>query len=179
MAEPDVIHAQLPAPRQPGRYGIAFVCTGNICRSPSADVVLRAMLADPELIDPAVAATVTVGSCGLRSWHIGKPMDERSAAHLRSNGYDPSTVRAEQVDSSWLETYDVLLAMDRGHLAELTELGDGPVLLFRDFDPIGTGEDTPDPYYGGDSGFSEVLQMVERTCQQLATQLARLPQVGG
>lgn len=178
MADSDVLHPHLPRPRQPGRYAIAFVCTGNICRSPSAEVVLRSMLADQELIAPEVASAVKVGSCGLGSWHVGQPMDERSARHLREAGYDPSAVRAEQVDATWLETYDVVLGMDSGHLAGLSALGEGPVMLFRAFDPVGTGEDTPDPYYGGDSGFSEVLQMVERTCRQLVAQLGRTLQVG-
>lgn len=178
MADSGVIHARLPEPRQPGRYAIAFVCTGNICRSPSAEVVLRSMLADPELIAPEVASGVQVGSCGLGSWHVGQSMDERSARHLFEAGYDPSAVRAEQVDSTWLESYDVVLGMDRSHLAGLASLGEGPVMLFRAFDPVGTGEDTPDPYYGGDSGFSEVLQMVERTCQQIVTELGRTLRVG-
>lgn len=172
------VDARLPQPREPGRYAIAFVCTGNICRSPTAEVVLKAMLSDGDLISPDVAAGVRVGSCGLGSWHVGQPMDERSAAHLRDAGYDPSAPRGEQFDPSWLETFDVLLAMDRGHLAELAPLRPGSVQLFRDFDPVGTGEDTPDPYYGGDSGFSEVLEMVERTCRQLVAQLADLGQAG-
>lgn len=178
MAEGPALRARLPEPREPGRYRVAFVCTGNICRSPSAEVVLRSMLADPALIDPTVASRVEVDSGGMRSWHVGRPMDDRSAQHLHDAGYDPYTVRAEQVDVTWLQTYDVVLAMDRGHLDELATLGDGPVLLFREFDPVGTGEDTPDPYYGGDSGFSEVLQMVERTCRQLVLQIARALQVG-
>jgi protein-tyrosine phosphatase len=161
----------LPVPEEPGRYAVAFVCSGNICRSPSAEVVLAARVAEAGLGDRVVLA-----SCGLGDWHVGQPMDERSARHLRGAGYDPDGHRARQVDPTWLERFDVLLAMDRGHLAGLDRLGDaapGQVRLFRDFDPVGTGEDTPDPYYGGDAGFSEVLTMVERTCEQLLVALRR------
>ncbi|UAL30147.1 low molecular weight phosphotyrosine protein phosphatase [Nocardioides rotundus] len=168
MTEPATA-AQLPEPSEPGRYSVAFVCSGNICRSPSAEVVLRSMLAERGLED-----RVEVASSGLGDWHVGDPMDPRSAEHLRSAGYDPDRHRAQQVQPDWLDDYDLLLAMDRGHVAGLAELGEGPVMLFRDFDPVGTGEDTPDPYYGGDSGFSEVLQMVERTCHHLATELERV-----
>lgn len=161
--------AGLPAPRVPGRYAVAFVCTGNICRSPTADVVLRARLAEAGLGD-----RVEVASCGLGDWHVGHPMDHRAARHLRDAGYDPDDHRARQVTPSWLDEYDVLLAMDRGHVEGLRRLGDGPVLLFRELDPVGTGEDTPDPYYGGDDGFAEVLQMVERTCEQLVARIGHV-----
>jgi protein-tyrosine phosphatase len=162
----------LPAPSRPGRYALAFVCTGNICRSPSAEVVLRSMLTDAGLAD-----RVHLASSGLGGWHVGQPMDDRSARHLRASGYDPDGHRARQVDSSWVDEYDLLLAMDRGHLAGLGRLEraaePGRVRLFREFDPVGTGEDTPDPYYGGEAGFSEVLTMVERTCAQLLAALHR------
>ena len=165
--------ARLPEPREPGRYAIAFVCSGNICRSPSAEVVLAAKLREV----PGLAERVRVTSCGLGPWHVGEPMDDRAARHLRSHGYDPTGVRAEQVDAGWLADNDMLLAMDAGHLTGLRRLGDGPVRLFRDFDPVGTGEDVPDPYYGGDSGFAEVLTMVERTCAELVSELARVVEV--
>lgn len=164
---------ELPAARTPGEYAVAFVCTGNICRSPSADVVLQAKLADAGLDD-----RVRVASCGLGEWHVGQPMDSRAAAHLRAAGFDPDRHRAQQIDASWLEDFDVLLAMDHGHVAELRELGEGPVMLFRDFDPIGTGEDTPDPYYGGDTEFAEVLTMVERTCDALIPAIERALSAG-
>lgn len=158
----------LPAPRRPGTYSVAFVCSGNICRSPSADVVLRARL------DAAgIAERVEVASSGIGDWHVGNPMDSRSADELRRRGYDPDRHRAQQVTPAWLEQYDVLLAMDRGHVEDLRRLGEGPVRLFRDFDPVGTGDDTPDPYYGGADGFTEVLTMVERTCDALVPAIER------
>lgn len=158
----------LPAPRTAGRYAVGFVCSGNICRSPSADVVLEARLLDAGLDD-----RVVVASCGLGDWHVGDPMDRRSAEHLRARGYDPDRHRAQQVTTRWLQEYDVLLAMDRGHVEGLRRLGEGPVRLFRDFDPADPGADTPDPYYGGDDGFREVLTMIERTVDQIVPALER------
>ena len=154
----------LPAPREPGRYRVGLVCLGNICRSPMADVVLRTRVDESGL-----AASVAVDSCGTGGWHVGDPMDRRAAATLTAAGYDP-VHRAQQFDPSWLEDHDLLLAMDGSNLADIG----GPserVRLFRDFDPVDTGGEVPDPYYGGDSGFEEVLTMVERTCAALVAAL--------
>lgn len=157
--------ASLPPPRVPGRYRIEFVCTGNICRSPSADVVLGQLLAD------AGVTGVSVSSSGIGGWHVGDPMDHRSAAALAAAGYDPSTHRARQWQRPDLDDRDLVLAMDRGHVSDLP--ASDRVRLFRDFDPVGTGGDVPDPYYGGPHGFEEVLTMIERTCQEIIAALER------
>lgn len=157
-----------PPPRTPGRYRIALVCLGNICRSPMADVVLSARVADAGLDD-----VVEVVSAGTGGWHAGEPMDRRAAALLTAEGYDASRHRAQQVRASWLDTYDLVLAMDDANLADLQALGPADptrVRLFRDFDPEGTGE-VPDPYYGGDAGFRDVLTLVERTADALTGDL--------
>ena len=161
----------VPAPRFPGRYRVALVCLGNICRSPRADVVLSARLADAGL-----AERVEVTSSGTGDWHVGHPMDERAAATLTRAGYDATRHRAQQFAADWLEDRDLVLAMDTANLADVRAAGpatpDGRVRLFRDFDPVGPGGDVPDPYYGGDAGFEEVLAMVERTADTLVTALA-------
>ena len=156
----------LPPPRRPGRYRIGMVCLGHICRSPVADVVLTALVADAGL-----AERVEVASCGTGPWHVGEPMDPRSAATLAAAGYDPSRHVAQQYDADWSERYDLLLAMDAQNLADLG--GRGPrVALLRDADPVaavaavgGRDPEVPDPYYGGPTGFEEVLAMVERSCE--------------
>jgi protein-tyrosine phosphatase len=165
-------HAELPAPRTPGRYAIALVCLGNICRSPMADVVLS-----QRVDDAGLAGRVTVTSCGTGDWHVGQPMDPRAAATLAAGDYDPSMHRAKQFDPSWLEDNDLVLAMDHQNLADVLAAGAASTRLrmFRDFDPIGTGGDVPDPYYGGDAGFEEVLEMVERTAASLVAALQRQP----
>ena len=158
---------RLPPPREPGRYRIALVCLGNICRSPMAHVVLDARLADASLSD-AVAVT----SAGTGGWHEGKPMDERAVATLTEAGYDASRHRARTFDASWRGDHDLVLVMDE---ANLRDVGgpDERVAMFRDFDPDEPGAEVPDPYYGGADGFEEVLRMVERTSSALVSALTR------
>jgi protein-tyrosine phosphatase len=182
--------AGLPAPRGTP-YRIGFVCLGNICRSPMADVILT------ELVDlGGLTGKVEVTSCGTGDWHVGHPMDPRAATALLAEGYDPSAHRAQQFDPSWLEQ-DLLLAMDAQNLNDVlrdasslgssgTVSGAGEserVRLFRSFDPLlpdptdSTGpvdRDVPDPYYGGDDGFAEVVSIVERTCRRLLQDLEAL-----
>ncbi len=158
----------LPAPRTPGRYRVALVCLGNICRSPMADVVLSARVEDAGL-----AALVEVASCGTGGWHVGDPMDPRAAATLTGAGYDASRHRARQFDTTWLDEHDLVLAMDRSNLADVVSTGSTTerVRLFRDFDPVEPGGEVPDPYYGGHAGFEEVLTMVERTAAAIVALL--------
>ncbi|GAB7002642.1 hypothetical protein JCM18899A_01130 [Nocardioides sp. AN3] len=154
---------RIPPPRVPGRYAVALVCLGNICRSPMADVVLQHRLETDDRIE--------VRSAGTGDWHVGRPMDDRAASTLRRHGYDPSRHRAQQVGADWLDRFDLVLAMDEANLSDLGGRRDR-VRLFRDFDPVGAGGEVPDPYYGGDDGFEEVLAMVERTTKALAAELA-------
>ena len=179
-------------------YAIAVVCLGNICRSPTAHVVLEACLEDA-----AVGDRVRVSSAGTGGWHVGAPMDRRAAAALSGSGYDPSGPRAEQFEEDWFARHDLVLAMDTDNLADLRELaaaaerrgtdvGEDRLRLFRDFDPeiadaaassgdggsVSTADPrdriVPDPYYGGEDGFAEVLAMVERTSGALAHAVADL-----
>ena len=168
-APTEVTTQVLPAPREPGSYAVALVCLGNICRSPMADVVLTARVAEAGLAD-----CVRVASCGTGGWHVGKPMDPRSAEVLSERGYDPTRHRARQFDANWLEDHDLVLAMDHENLAEIQLVAGSAehVRLFRDFDPQDPGEPVPDPYYGGPSGFEEVLGMVERVSATLAPAIA-------
>jgi protein-tyrosine phosphatase len=147
---------------------VALVCLGNICRSPTAQVVLEERLARAGLDD-----RVVVHSSGTGDWHVGGPMDQRAAATLAAAGYDSSRHRARQYDRSWLDDHDLVLAMDLDNLADLG--GRSPrVGLFRDFDPVDPGAEVPDPYYGGHDIFADVLKMVERTSDALVSQLAAL-----
>jgi protein-tyrosine phosphatase len=160
----------VPPPRAPGRYRIAMVCLGNICRSPIAGVVLSARVRQAGLDD-----VVEVVSAGTGDWHAGEPMDRRAAALLSSEGYDGTRHRAQQVGASWLDDHDLLLAMDRQNLRDLRGLGpveEGRVRLFRDYDPEEPGAEVPDPYFGEESGFREVLAMVERTSDVLLSEIS-------
>jgi protein-tyrosine phosphatase len=143
-----------------------------------ADVVLT-----QRVDDAGLAGRVTVTSCGTGDWHVGQPMDERAAATLRANDYDPSAHRARQFSASWVADNDLVLTMDRDNLADvlavLASSGGGAdpsrVRLFGDFDPVRPGGEVPDPYYGGEQGFEEVLAMVERTCAVLVASLQQVP----
>lgn len=155
----------LPPARRPGRYHVELVCLGNICRSPMAHVVLERRLAEAGLSD-----LVEVTSSGTADWHAGKPMDSRAAATLTAAGYDATRHRARQWGGP--DHADLYLAMDADNLAGLG--GPAPrAWLFRDLDPLHPGDDVPDPYYGGDDGFEEVLAMVELTTSTLVEALRR------
>ncbi|MGI8701774.1 MAG: low molecular weight protein-tyrosine-phosphatase [Nocardioidaceae bacterium] len=163
----------LPAPRTPRGYALALVCLGNICRSPMAHVVLAHKLAAAGL-----ASQVAVASSGTGDWHIGEKMDHRAAESLAHHGYDPTVHRGQQFVGDWFTRYDAILVMDAGNRRDVLRLtpADGDrerVLLFRAFDPeAGDDLDVPDPWYGDQRGFEAVLQIIERTTDELVTRLA-------
>jgi protein-tyrosine phosphatase len=152
---------------------VALVCLGNICRSPTADVVLNARLDEAGLGDRVVAE-----SCGTGGWHVGEEMDPRTARVLGAAGYDPSSHRARQLGPSWFD-HDLILVMDASNrsdvLDQLPADRHDRVHLFREWDPdVPPGSpipDVPDPWYGGSRGFEEVLAIVERTCVALVADL--------
>jgi protein-tyrosine phosphatase len=153
---------------------VVFVCTGNICRSPSAEAVLRTLVADEGLSD-----WISVGSAGTGGWHVGDDADPRSLKTLRGRGYD-LTHRARQFRPDWFDNHELVVALDSSHQADLRRMRPGfDVHLLREWDPQGEG-DVPDPYYGGDDGFEEVLDMVERSCRGMLEELrGRLDQATG
>jgi protein-tyrosine phosphatase len=135
---------------------VVFVCTGNICRSPIAEKVFAA-----ELERAGLAEGVRVSSAGTGDWHVGAPADERASAVLRAAGY-PAEHRAHQVDAEMLAA-DLIVALDESHRRALRRRVAHPdrVRLLRSFDPAASPHaEVPDPYYGGDEGFTEVLDMV-------------------
>jgi protein-tyrosine phosphatase len=155
----------LPEPRTPGHYRIGVVCLGNICRSPTAQVVLESLLDKAGLL-----GSVEVASCGTGTWHLGEAIDSRAGTVLTAAGYDPTAHRASKFDDTWLGDYDLVLAMDQQNLADIGGRSER-VAMFRDFDPVDTGADVPDPYYGGLGGYEEVLRMVERTGSAIVSAL--------
>jgi protein-tyrosine phosphatase len=158
-------------------YRIGLVCLGNICRSPMAEVVLAAKLADAGLDD-----RVEVASSGTGDWHMGDPMDRRAAAQLAAEGYDGSAHRAQRFDVGWFDEYDLLLAMDDANVEDVRSLARNDadrarVRRFRDFDPLATDSDrvVPDPFYGGPDGFADVFAIIDRTADALVESLAGEP----
>ncbi|MFN8074274.1 MAG: low molecular weight protein-tyrosine-phosphatase [Kineosporiaceae bacterium] len=156
-----------------GRFRVCFVCSGNICRSPMAEVVLRALVQQRGLED-----VVLVDSAGTGDWHIGERADRRALRSLTGGGYDGSAHRARQFDPQWFDERDLVIALDRGHARTLRawasdEDARAKVHLLREFDPALASEpeaallDVPDPYYDGDAAFDGVLSMVVASCQGL------------
>ena len=141
---------------------ILFVCTGNICRSPTAEGVLRHMA-------KAAGAEVHIESAGTGGWHVGHPPDARAQHHARRRGYDLSAQRARQVAARDFEAFDLIVAMDRGHLAALR--AQCPPEHREKLRLLVPGRDVPDPYHGGDEGFERVLDMVETACAGLLREL--------
>jgi protein-tyrosine phosphatase len=147
-------------------YAVLFVCTGNICRSPTAHGVLALQLERAGL-----AARVQVDSAGTHGYHRGDPPDERSQDHAARRGYDLSALRARQVRAEDFDAYDLILAMDGGHLELLIERCPDAhrhkVQRFTTYCRRLQGHDVPDPYYGGAQDFEQVLDLVEDGCRGL------------
>jgi protein-tyrosine phosphatase len=151
------------------RMRLLFVCMGNICRSPTAEAVMRAVIAREGL-----DGEVTIDSAGTGSWHVGHPPDARSAAAAKARGIVLEGA-ARQVTPDDFDHYDLLLAADAENVAALRAVAPdadaaAKVRLLREFDPqaVAAGDlDVPDPYYGGAQGFETVLDQVEAACRGL------------
>ena len=147
-------------------FKILFVCMGNICRSPAAEGVMRQLVEEQGLL-----GRVVVDSAGTGGWHSGNLPDERMVKHAAKRGYVLDS-RARQVRESDFENFDLLLVMDRQNLREIRPFADRPqqmqkVRLFCEFAKDREEKEVPDPYYGGDDGFEQVLDIVENGCQHL------------
>lgn len=150
---------------------ILFVCMGNICRSPSAEAVLReiARREFPQL-------QLAIDSAGTHGYHVGEPPDQRSIAAGRARGYDLAPLRARQVEREDFMRFDWLLAMDEANLARLRELAPTEAAdrarLFLEFAGETRRADVPDPYYGEAADFELVLDLLESASRRLLSRLA-------
>jgi protein-tyrosine phosphatase len=160
-----------------GKYRVCLVCLGNICRSPMAEVVLRA-----ELARAGLGGAVSVESAGTGDWHVGERMYGPAERELARHGYDGSAHRARQIERSWLGGYDLLLAMDARNLADLLAMADGSdaagrIRLLRSFDPGLASDDpyrgdVPDPFGGRPEDYALAFELVEAAAKGLAQRLA-------
>lgn len=149
---------------------ILFVCTGNICRSPTAEGVARRWIAMSGL-----EGQVHVESAGISGHHVGESPDPRSQTAAQRRGYDLSRLRARKVEPRDFAEFDLLLAMDRDHFHYLRDKApEGTrhkVRMFLSFAPRGSRDDVPDPYYGGAKGFDAVLDLCEEAVQGLLEEI--------
>jgi protein-tyrosine phosphatase len=170
-----------PARRShPPPLRLLFVCLGNICRSPTAEAVMRAVVAREGLED-----AVEIDSAGTGAWHVGKPPDRRATAAARARGVVLQGA-ARQVAQRDFDRYDLLLAADLENATALRRIAPDAaavekVVLLRAYDPaaVANGDlDVPDPYYGAADGFDHVLDVIETACEGLLASLrsnGRLP----
>lgn len=152
---------------------LLFVCMGNICRSPTAEAVMRAIVAREGL-----DGEVEIDSAGIGAWHVGEPPDRRSTAAARERGIVMEGA-ARQVTRGDFDAYDLLLAADDQNVAALRALAPDDaaaekIVLLREYDAasVAAGDlEVPDPYYGGADGFDHVLDLVQAACDGLLERL--------
>jgi protein-tyrosine phosphatase len=166
--EPDADAATLTTP---GSTRLLFVCMGNICRSPTAEGVMRAKLRAAGL-----HRQVAVDSAGMSDHHRGEPPDPRAVRHAAQRGYDLTGLRARAVEPIDFHRFHWMLAMDEDNLRWLRKQAppEAPVRLqlLLEHGPPGAGLEVPDPYYGPPAGFEQVLDLIEGACDGLVAQLA-------
>lgn len=153
---------------------VLFVCTGNICRSPTAEAVARQRFAEAGL-----AAVVEFDSAGTHGYHVGEAPDPRTCETAMRRGYDLAPLRARRLQSEDFERFDLLLAMDCGHLEQMQALCPAQLHdrlgLFMDYAPQLDVREVPDPYYGGRGGFEHVLDLCEAAVSGLLEWAGKRP----
>jgi protein-tyrosine phosphatase len=151
-------------------YRILFVCTGNICRSPTAEGAFRAVVARAGLSD-----RIDIDSAGTFGYHVDEPPDPRSIQAALRRSIDISGLRARRVRDVDFNAFDLILAMDHSHLEHLRarrrEHHKAEVRLFLDFHSLARHRDVPDPYYGEEKDFELVLDLVESASEGLLAAL--------
>lgn len=152
---------------------VCFVCLGNICRSPTAEGVFRKRVAEAKL-----EGRIATESAGTGGWHVGEAADPRSRRHAKRRGYVLDR-EAQQFRAHDFRRFDLVLAVDRSNHDKLLGLAPTPadkakVRMLLSFDAASPeGAEVPDPYYGGDAGFEEVLDLCERAATGLLAHLRR------
>ncbi|GAV20221.1 protein-tyrosine phosphatase [Mariprofundus micogutta] len=146
---------------------LLFVCLGNICRSPLAEVVVKSVATERGLNH------YHIESAGTGDWHVGGPADPRSAAKAKEKGLDLSKHRAQQITTQNCHNWDWLIAMDAENRASLLRMGvpESRILMMRQFENSAQIPDVPDPYYGGAHGFEDAYQMLVANAESLLDHL--------
>ena len=151
---------------------VLFVCSGNICRSPTADGVFRHLI-----VQAGLQNKVLVDSAGTLDYHVGSPPDRRSVRAAARRGYEIGALRARELAIADYADFDYLLAMDREHLAIMQSSAppeyQEKIALMLDFSDRYRGNEVPDPYYGGPQGFEHVLDLIEDGATGLLSEISR------
>ena len=149
---------------------VCVVCTGNICRSPTGEAVLR-----KKADDRGLQTLFSCTSAGTHAYHEGETPDPRSRNAAAKRGYDMGSIRAQQVSEADFEKVDIFLAMDLEHLEILTKIkpvhSNAKIMLFLEFSRTFSRQGVPDPYYGTENGFTRVLEMIEEGADTFLNQM--------
>ena len=154
-----------------GTLRVAVICTGNICRSPMAEVIVRHEVD----ADQSLRGRVVVTSAGTANWHVGRPIDQRARDALDRAGFVGAASRAAHADSRYMEGQDLVLVMTREHLHEMRERSGhrADVALLRSFEAPGRDLEVADPYYGTTSDFDECCAVLSRSIPHLTSEFRR------